>query len=358
MQSSSLTLLTLVGTLNTGILYMSSLVLLPLLGRYPAQKMKVTLVGYILTIGGLVGAAFARNATQLILTQGLLFSIGGSLLYYPMMTWMFEWFDTKRGLANGILFTGASAGGVFGPFIIEALLLRFGQKVTLLGIAISLAILILPCLIFLKPRLPVPKKVSIPKLNMQFMRSRAFWILFIGNLLQGLGNFIPYLYLPTFASSLGLRTVYGTMGVALLNGASIIGMILIGWMSDYNLRVSMILSSIGSSLAVFLLWGLSPTVPSYAIFSFLYGLLAPGWGVQYPRFASACAENDPRQATVLVSIFLTELRSDRSRTRECYLFADIDQSDAPLGIDKHDITRIWSAGIWSINSFRCKYIIG
>ncbi|KIK69035.1 hypothetical protein GYMLUDRAFT_35076 [Collybiopsis luxurians FD-317 M1] len=304
MKSSSLTLLTLVGTLNTGILYISPIVLLPLLNRYPMHKMKVSFVGYLLAVGGLVGAAFARNAGELILAQGVLFSVGGSLLYYPMMTWLFEWFDAKRGLANGILFTGASVGGVFGPFIIQALLSKYGQKVTLLALAISIAILVIPCFLFLKPRLPVSRAVSVPKLNDQFMRSRVFWILVVFNILQGLGNFIPYIYLPTFASSLGLSGAQRTMGVALLNGASMVGMILIGGLSDYNLRLSMTLSSVGATLTVFLLWGLSPTVPSYAIFSFTYGFLAPSWGTQYPRFASACAENDPRLVSVLVSIFL------------------------------------------------------
>lgn len=78
MKSSSLTLLTLVGTLNLGILYISPLLLLPVLNRYPAQKIKVMLVGYFLSVAGLIGAAFARNAGELILTQGVLFSIGGS----------------------------------------------------------------------------------------------------------------------------------------------------------------------------------------------------------------------------------------------------------------------------------------
>ncbi|KAE9408727.1 MFS general substrate transporter [Gymnopus androsaceus JB14] len=304
MKHSSLTLLTLVGTLSTGILYISSLLLLPLLNRYPHQKKRVMLVGYGLSVSGLVGAAFARNAGELILTQGILFSTGGSLLYFPMLTWLFEWFSAKRGLANGILFSGASAGGVFAPFVIEALLVKYGQKATLLSIAIFLSIFIAPCFLFLKPRLPVAKVVSSPQLNLQFLHSRVFWILFVANIIQGLGNFIPYLYLPIFASSLNLNSTYGTMGVALLNGASIAGMIFIGWLSDRNLRISMALSSAGAALAVFLLWGLSPSLPSYAVFASAYGFLGPSWGALYPRFATATAEDDPRLSSLLLSIFL------------------------------------------------------
>lgn len=118
MKHSSLTLLTLVGTLNTGILYISSLLLLPVMNHYPHQKKTVMIVGYVLSISGLIGAAYARNAGELILTQGILFGLGGSkwlhlrnvhepdmishtgLLYFPMMTWLFEWFSAKRGLVS------------------------------------------------------------------------------------------------------------------------------------------------------------------------------------------------------------------------------------------------------------------
>lgn len=94
------------------------------------------------------------------------------------------------------------------------------------------------------------------------------------------------------------------MGVSLLNAASAFGMIFIGWLSDHNLRLSMIISSLGSALTVFLLWGLSPTLPSYTIFALTYGFLAPGWAVQYSRFASATVEDEPRLWPVLLSIFL------------------------------------------------------
>lgn len=99
-------------------------------------------------------------------------------------------------------------------------------------------------------------------------------------------------------------------------------MIFIGWLSDRNLRISMALSSAGAALAVFLLWGLSPSLPSYAVFASAYGFLGPSWGALYPRFATATAEDDPRLSSLLLSIFLAgeflwSRRSDPGVTGVC-----------------------------------------
>lgn len=45
---------------------------------------------------------------QLLLTQGLLYSIGGSMAYYPTFDYLQEWFHERRGFANGVCFAGES----------------------------------------------------------------------------------------------------------------------------------------------------------------------------------------------------------------------------------------------------------
>lgn len=48
---------------------------------------------------------------QLLLLQGVLFGIGGGLLYMPVILYLPEWFSQRRGLATGIIFAGAGIGG-------------------------------------------------------------------------------------------------------------------------------------------------------------------------------------------------------------------------------------------------------
>jgi len=68
---------------------------------------------------------------QLLLTQGLLYSIGGAMAYYSTFYYLQEWFVERRGFANGVCFAGTAAGGLVLPFILQALLERYGAETTL-----------------------------------------------------------------------------------------------------------------------------------------------------------------------------------------------------------------------------------
>ncbi|KAG8714448.1 hypothetical protein FRC08_011912 [Ceratobasidium sp. 394] len=276
-------LLPLVGTLSSGILYMASLFILPASAQYPAYRKGLMCAGLLLCVSALLGAAFATQVWHLILTQGVLYSIGGTLLYFPMTVSVFEWFDKKRGLlklvsnpkANGIMYSGTFLGGTVMPFIIEVLLNKFGLRVTFASLATVYAILIASVLPFVKSRIP-PSAMTAPDTpDWSFLRNPKFIILVSGNFLQGLGNFIPPLWLPTFATDLKMSVTTGTLVVSLMNASGIPGCIILGHLADkYDLRIIMLVSIIGSSLPVLLLWGLASTLPPLLVFALIYGSLA------------------------------------------------------------------------------------
>jgi len=49
----------------------------------------------------------------------------------------------------------------------------------------------------IKPRLPPPPKGTLRPLNLRFFRKGIFWILQVGNIIEGLGYFMPSIYLPS-----------------------------------------------------------------------------------------------------------------------------------------------------------------
>ena len=68
--------LAVVGSLAGGLPDLLSIVLLPFLGRYPWMKQRCMFLGLALTVGGIVGAAFATKAWQVVVLQGLVTSVG------------------------------------------------------------------------------------------------------------------------------------------------------------------------------------------------------------------------------------------------------------------------------------------
>ena len=55
---------------------------------------------------------------------------------------------------------------------------------------------------FVKPRQPPPSKGVIYKLNLGFLRKPLFWAFQIGNIIEGLGYFVPQIHLPSQYSKL------------------------------------------------------------------------------------------------------------------------------------------------------------
>ena len=96
--------------------------------------------------------------------------------------------------------------------------------------------------------------------------------------MESLGYFIPSIYLPTFARSIGLSPSMGTLLVALVNAASVPSTIILGMLIDrFHVTTVILLSTVGAVISVFLFWGCSDTLPLLIVFSILYGLSAGGF---------------------------------------------------------------------------------
>ncbi|GJE94721.1 MFS general substrate transporter [Phanerochaete sordida] len=307
-QKHATSILPLVGTLCTGIMYCSGLVVYPSMHYYPRLRRIYTWSGTVICFVSLLAASFTRNVTMLIALQGVTFAIGGSLVYAPVISYMSEWFVQRRGMANGILVAGDNLGGVLFPIIMPALISRFGIMVTTRIYAIALLVCLLPALPFMKARLPEtrvhgPAPRSHPR---PWMRDRAFWFFITINTLQGFAHFVPLTWLPTFATALGLTTGQASLALTLVNAASIFAGFGMGWLSDrYNVWALAVSSLLLTSLATFVLWGvLSYSLAGILAYGVAYGSTAGCWSSMWNGFVRPVAKDDPSLATTMFSILL------------------------------------------------------
>lgn len=120
-----------IGTTNTGILYLSSPIIFTVLSRWPRLRPSCGPIGLLIMVASLIASTFTNNVAALVATQGALQAIGSGLLFAPTTLYLDEWFVQRRGLAYGILWSGKSLVGVVLPLAMQPSLERFGCRTVL-----------------------------------------------------------------------------------------------------------------------------------------------------------------------------------------------------------------------------------
>lgn len=97
-------------------------------------------------------------------------------------------------------------------------------------------------------------------------------------MVDSLGYNLPSIFLTSYALSIGLSPVSSTIILALLNLSSIIGALGTGYLRD-RLRVTTVIaiSTAGTTIAVFLIWGFATNSCFLIIFAIAYGTFAGGF---------------------------------------------------------------------------------
>ncbi|KAI9677701.1 MAG: hypothetical protein M1829_002473 [Trizodia sp. TS-e1964] len=104
-QAENTAMIALIGTLGAGLTWGGSIFVNPLMAR-TKRLSHITIAGAILTSLGIGLASSCTQIWQLILTQGLIYGIGSSMLYFPIVSVAPEYFDRHRGTAMGIVLSG------------------------------------------------------------------------------------------------------------------------------------------------------------------------------------------------------------------------------------------------------------
>lgn len=233
-----------------------------------------------------------------------MYGVGFLIFYYPILSFLNEYWIERRGLAYGIMCASSGLSGVVFPFAIEAMLNRYGYPTTLRAIAIGLAIVTGPLIPLLKGRLPPSTQSAAGRTDWSCLKKPIFWVYCTSNVIQGLGYFFPSLYLPSYATAIGLSSSKGALLLALLSVSQVMGQISFGYLSDHDVNLNLLImtSTVISAVAGLTLWGLARSLAVLIIFSLLYGFFAAGYVAMWARMGSAVS-NEPTAALATFSLF-------------------------------------------------------
>jgi MFS family permease len=262
--------------------------------RFPAQARYSTILGLLLMCLALALSSLCTTVPQLILTQGVLYAVGGSVAYASCIIYLEEWFVTRRGLAYGIMWSATGMAGVVLPLLLEWLLAARGHRTTLLVFSCLVFALTAPLSWYIKPRLPIAQSRAARPFSLRFVLRRPFTLYQLFNVAEAVGFFLPGIYLPSYARAvLGASPLPAVVAMMLVNVASVFGCVAMGGLTD-RLEVTqcVLLSTVGATLGTFLLWGLSVNLPVLYLFCVVYGLFAGSYTSAWPGIVKDVTRRD------------------------------------------------------------------
>ncbi|KAI4177177.1 MAG: hypothetical protein LQ343_000659 [Gyalolechia ehrenbergii] len=281
-----------IGTFGTCFYFLGAPIATYLVRRYQQWQRQTIWIGFTITIIGLAASGWAHDFGSLVATQGVIYGMGILIMYYPIFNLLNEWFIERRGLALGVICASSGITGLFFPFVLEILLSKYGSAWTLRVSALALLLLCGPCMPLFQSRYPTYDDVKAPETNNSFFKMPLFYFFTLATLLQGLGFFFPAIYLPSYATSVGLSTTIGTLLLVIYCIAQILGQMATGYISDLHIRRLGVDGRVPVEILVFI-------SPFIAIF---YGASAGGFAVLWARMATTLSPN-PTLALTTFSYF-------------------------------------------------------
>ncbi|KAI8610029.1 major facilitator superfamily domain-containing protein, partial [Chytriomyces sp. MP71] len=261
---------------------------------------RMAIVGSCVLGIGLLSASFATNSLPLlILTQGALFGIGSSFIYFPALSLPAQWFVKWRGVATGIAVSGAGIGGMLFSLISNKLIDAVGLAWTLRTLAIVCTVLLLLVTPFFKPRVKAPNS----NIDWSVVKDARFVCLLFSCFFANFGMFVSVDYLPLVAENLGFSPYQGASLASIYNACSSVGRIATGIAADpLGATNAMMLAMWVSCISNFS-WVAIRSFPGLCVFAIVNGFVGGAfWGL-LPTVAAGMFGTDSRLVNILGMLY-------------------------------------------------------
>ncbi|KAL0950252.1 hypothetical protein HGRIS_010236 [Hohenbuehelia grisea] len=274
-------LISLVGTIGSGLTWSGSIFVNPLIARTDHVKV-ITFIGALIMSIGLFAASYSTKLWHLYLTQALLYGVGSSMYYFPIMSITPIYFDRHRGFAMGLILAGSGVGGLVIAPVLETLLSKYGIGWALRALGIWNFAIGLPVSMVLRHR-PGFGARGRTRLNLRLVKNGTFIYQAFGAFFQAAGNIIPIYYLSSYCVGvLGYSRSTGSLLLAINSAVNSVSRISMGVLADrVGRQNTMIASVMLSAISVLALWYNAPRV-QFITFVILYGVYAGGYNALLP----------------------------------------------------------------------------
>jgi MFS family permease len=235
----------------------------------------VLLVGAAALAAGLVLTALVPALWVGYLTYGLGVGVAVACGYVPMVAVVGAWFDRRRAIALAVAVAGIGVGTLAGAPLAAALIADVGWRRTFVVFGVAGAVLLVVCALVV-PR-PPEAGGEAPLAVRDLVRTGSFRSLWVSTMFASLALFVPFVFLPTFAVTVGASPVAGAALVGVIGMTSVLGRIALGGLADRLGRIRTYQGCFAVLAASFPLWYAAGSYGMLLAFAIVLGIGYGGW---------------------------------------------------------------------------------
>ena len=231
----------------------------------------VTISGVVLMSFGFTLASFSTQIWHLLLTQGLLYGVGSSLLYFPLLSPAPEYFTLHRATAMGVILAGGGIGGVAFSTAFRVLLSSVGGAWTLRIWALIVLLVGVPVAWAVPrsryPAMP-PSSADIEEselgpnagrrlthLPRSLLKEPTLLLSAGAAFLQAAGAVLPISFIPSYSVALGLDASKGALLLSVSNGINAASRVASGYAGDrLGRQNALVMTAVLTMVSVCSLW--------------------------------------------------------------------------------------------------------
>lgn len=256
-------------------------ILFQLLPKSAKFRQLLVVAGIFTITVAMILASCATTVWQTVLSQGVLFGVGGVMLNFVHVSIFSEWFDERRGEAMGIIWTGYRVGALAFPLICQWLLDKHGYAKTLRVLIAPMLALLVPSIVLLRGRYPAATVISRsndpPKSKLAALgKPNVLFYLLVSLLFDFVVN-VPKMFITSYCADIKLDTSDQALALSLLVLSNMLGTFGFGWLSDGVFYEGLVCAcAISTSLVHFFVWGFAKTKFGLFIYALTVGLASGG----------------------------------------------------------------------------------
>ncbi|KAI8388862.1 major facilitator superfamily domain-containing protein [Radiomyces spectabilis] len=252
---------------------------------------KMLLIAAILCPLALMLASISHEIWHLYLTQGLMFGIGASFVWFPCISAPQQWFTKRRGLGVGVAMSGAGIGSLICSNITQAVIssLDYRWALRILGFICFVFLLLSAATI----RTFAPnceeasangiKRKSMIRIQLDLLKNVQFDIMLMIGFITTFGYLVPSFLLPSYAEFLGLNPWIGTNLSAIMSAVNVVAKLISGYTSDRIGRINgLVICTLLAGLMSLAVWTNAKTEAAIWVFAVLYGFFGGGHLTLFP----------------------------------------------------------------------------